>query len=71
MVSIPIVITFAVYLLLILVIGYLASRVTENLADYMLGGRRLSGTVAAFGAGASTACVYTNRERFTDYSSIL
>ncbi len=34
-------------------IGIVASRVTRNLSDYMLGGRRLGGAIAAMGVGAS------------------
>ncbi|RPF20579.1 sodium/proline symporter PutP [Myceligenerans xiligouense] len=41
------------YLALMLGIGYAAFRRTENLDDYMLGGRRLSPGVAALSAGAS------------------
>ena len=52
-VSYPIVVTFIVYLGIVLFIGFLASRQTHNLSDYILGGRSLSGPVAALGAGAS------------------
>ncbi len=46
-------ITFIVYFAIILTIGFVASRRTKNLSDYMLAGRGLSGPVAALGAGAS------------------
>src|SRR5690554_6273244 len=36
-----------------LVIGVIAYRMTNNLSDYVLGGRRLGGAVAALSAGAS------------------
>lgn len=49
----PISIVFFIYIFIIFLIGYIASRVTRNLSDYVLGGRRLSGAVAALGAGAS------------------
>lgn len=45
--------TFIVYLVGMLVIGLLAYRLTSNLSDYVLGGRRLGGGVAALSAGAS------------------
>ncbi|WP_096435031.1 sodium/proline symporter PutP [Alteribacter populi] len=46
-------ITFIVYLVGLLVIGLVAYRMTNNLSDYVLGGRRLGGGVAALSAGAS------------------
>lgn len=46
-------ITFIVYLVGMLVIGLIAYRMTNNLSDYVLGGRRLGGSVAALSAGAS------------------
>ncbi|GAB4393059.1 MAG: sodium/proline symporter PutP [Gammaproteobacteria bacterium] len=49
----PVIVTFATYFLMILAIGYIASRYTNNLSDYVLGGRSLSGPIAALGAGAS------------------
>ncbi|MFV8828668.1 sodium/proline symporter PutP [Alkalihalobacterium sp. APHAB7] len=45
--------TFIIYLVGMLVIGIIAYRLTNNLSDYVLGGRRLSGSVAALSAGAS------------------
>lgn len=42
-----------VYMVAMLLIGYLAYRRTANLTDYMLGGRNLSPTVTALSAGAS------------------
>ncbi|WP_088103303.1 sodium/proline symporter PutP [Halalkalibacter urbisdiaboli] len=47
------IITFVVYLIGMLFIGLLAYRLTSNLKDYVLGGRRLNGSVAALSAGAS------------------
>jgi sodium/proline symporter len=46
-------ITFVVYLVGMLVIGIIAFRLTNNLSDYVLGGRNLGGSVAALSAGAS------------------
>ncbi|WP_209124800.1 sodium/proline symporter PutP [Alkalihalobacillus sp. BA299] len=46
-------ITFTVYLVGMLAIGLIAYRLTNNLSDYVLGGRKLSGSVAALSAGAS------------------
>jgi sodium/proline symporter len=45
--------TFAVYLALMLGIGYFAWRRTDNLSDFVLGGRRLGSWVAALSASAS------------------
>ena len=45
--------TFAVYLVLMLGIGYLGYLSTSNLSDYILGGRRLGSFVTALSAGAS------------------
>ncbi|MFC0469234.1 sodium/proline symporter PutP [Halalkalibacter kiskunsagensis] len=47
------IITFILYLLGMLVIGLVAYKMTSNLSDYVLGGRRLGGSVAALSAGAS------------------
>src|SRR5699024_1286533 len=46
-------ITFIVYLIGILVIGIIMYRMTNNLSDYVLGGRKLGPGVAALSAGAS------------------
>lgn len=43
----------ALYMAGMLYIGYRATKQVQNLDDYMLGGRRLSPTVAALSAGAS------------------
>ena len=51
--SAPLLITFVAYLLGMLTLGVVAYRVTRNLPDYILGGRRLSPVVAALSAGAS------------------
>ncbi len=45
--------TFAAYLVVVLVIGVVAWRRTANLADYILGGRRLGSWVTALSAQAS------------------
>lgn len=44
---------FAVYLAVMLLIGWVAYRQTRDLSDYILGGRRLGRWVAALSAGAS------------------
>ncbi|WP_082388058.1 sodium/proline symporter PutP [Virgibacillus halodenitrificans] len=46
-------ITFIVYLIGMLVIGVIMYRMTNNLSDYVLGGRNLGPGVAALSAGAS------------------
>ncbi|QKS72435.1 sodium/proline symporter PutP [Paenalkalicoccus suaedae] len=51
--STPIIITFIVYLVGMLALGVIAYRLTTNLSDYVLGGRRLGPGVAALSAGAS------------------
>lgn len=47
------VIAFVGYLTLVMVVGIVAFFATRNLSDYVLGGRRLGGAVAALSAGAS------------------
>lgn len=49
----PLYITFSVYILLMVGIGFAAWRYTQNLGDYILGGRRLGSYVTAMSAGAS------------------
>ncbi|KGX88706.1 sodium/proline symporter PutP [Pontibacillus marinus] len=46
-------VTFIIYLIGMLLIGLAAYRLTSNLSDYVLGGRRLGPGVAALSAGAS------------------
>lgn len=46
-------IAFFLYLSLVMAVGVVAWWLTRNLSDYILGGRRLSGPVAALSAGAS------------------
>lgn len=45
--------TFAIYINVMLLIGFIAYRSTHNLGDYILGGRRLGSLVTALSAGAS------------------
>jgi len=47
------VIAFVIYLLVVLGIALVAWHLTRNLSDFVLGGRRLGGAVAALSAGAS------------------
>src|SRR3546814_17054202 len=49
----PLYITFSVYIMLMVGIGFAAWRYTQNLGDYILGGRRLGSYVNAMSAGAS------------------
>ncbi len=51
--SIPTLVTFIAYLIGMLVIGTVSYKLTKNLSDYMLGGRRLGPGVTALSAGAS------------------
>lgn len=49
----PTLISFALYLVGMIAIGGVAWRTTRTLSDFILGGRRLGGVVAALSAGAS------------------
>ncbi|BFU59348.1 MULTISPECIES: sodium/proline symporter PutP [Rodentibacter] len=49
----PTLITFTIYIIGMLLIGVLAYYYTNNLSDYILGGRRLGSFVTAMSAGAS------------------
>src|SRR4249919_3706405 len=51
--STPLVVTFAVYLLAMIAIGFIAWRSTRTFDDYILGGRSLGSYVTALSAGAS------------------
>ena len=51
--SLPTAIAFLIYLVGMLAIGIMAARMTKNVNDYVLGGRRLSAGVTALSAGAS------------------
>ncbi len=51
--STPLFITFGIYLLLMVGIGFVAWRRTKSFDDYILGGRSLGGYVTALSAGAS------------------
>jgi len=51
--NLPTTVTFAVYLLAMLCVGWLGYRATANLSDYILGGRSLGSVVTALSAGAS------------------
>ncbi|WP_308216625.1 sodium/proline symporter PutP [Pseudalkalibacillus decolorationis] len=52
-INIPTLTSIIIYLVAMLLIGYIAAKMTSNLSDYVLGGRRLGGGVAALSAGAS------------------
>ncbi len=47
------IIAFVGYLTVVMLVGVIAFMATRNLSDYVLGGRRLGGAVAALSAGAS------------------
>ena len=49
----PTVVTFIIYIALMILVGVLGYRATRNLSDYILGGRRLGSFVTALSAGAS------------------
>ncbi|PCJ46445.1 MAG: sodium/proline symporter PutP [Gammaproteobacteria bacterium] len=51
--STPTLITFIIYLVGMLAIGIFAYKLTNNLSDYILGGRKLGSAVTALSAGAS------------------
>ena len=51
--QVPLLITFVAYLLLILLLGFMAYRRTHDLSDYILGGRKLGPAVTALSVGAS------------------
>lgn len=51
--ELPLLATFAGYIVIILAIAYISTKLTSNLSDYVLAGRRLSGPVTALAAGAS------------------
>lgn len=49
----PTLITFVIYIAAMVLIGFIAYRSTNNLSDYILGGRSLGSFVTALSAGAS------------------
>lgn len=49
----PLIITFVIYIVGMVAIGFFAWRYTNNLSDYILGGRSLNSVVTALSAGAS------------------
>jgi sodium/proline symporter len=51
--STPLLVTFAIYLLVMVGIGFMAWRSTRSFDDYILGGRSLGSYVTALSAGAS------------------
>ncbi|OAS85635.1 sodium/proline symporter PutP [Metabacillus litoralis] len=52
-INLPTLTAIIIYLIGMLVIGIIAAKMTSNLSDYVLGGRRLSAGVAALSAGSS------------------
>jgi len=51
--STPMLVTFVVYIMAMVLIGFIAYRATKNFSDYILGGRSLGSVVTALSAGAS------------------
>ncbi|MDF7670589.1 sodium/proline symporter PutP [Orbaceae bacterium ESL0721] len=51
--SLPMIVTFAIYIFGMIAIGFYAFRSTQNFGDYILGGRRIGSLVTALSAGAS------------------
>lgn len=51
--SLQMIITFAVYIVGMIAIGFFAFRSTKNFGDYILGGRKIGSFVTALSAGAS------------------
>ncbi|ELY3803389.1 sodium/proline symporter PutP [Cronobacter sakazakii] len=51
--STPMLVTFIIYILGMILIGFIAWRSTKNFDDYILGGRSLGSVVTALSAGAS------------------
>ncbi|MFC0677405.1 sodium/proline symporter PutP [Lysobacter korlensis] len=51
--STPLLVTFSIYLIAMVAIGFVAWRSTHSFDDYILGGRSLGGYVTALSAGAS------------------
>lgn len=49
----PMLVTFAIYIFVMIYIGLIAYRATNNFDDYILGGRSLGSVVTALSAGAS------------------
>ncbi len=52
-INLPTLTAIIIYLVVMLVIGIIAAKMTSNLSDYVLGGRRLTAGVAALSAGSS------------------
>ena len=52
-ISTPMMVTFCVYIIGMVLIGFIAYRSTKNFDDYILGGRSLGSLVTALSAGAS------------------
>jgi sodium/proline symporter len=52
-INLPTLISVIIYLAAMLIIGIIAARMTKDLNDYVLGGRRLGAGVAALSAGSS------------------
>ena len=52
-INIPTLTSIIIYLVAMMIIGIVAARMTKNLQDYVLGGRKLGAGVAALSAGSS------------------
>ncbi len=62
--SIPEITTFCIYLFGMLTVGIIFYRITGNISDYVLGGRRLGGSVAALSAVALQLGVTTSSKSY-------
>ncbi|WP_392566096.1 sodium/proline symporter PutP [Utexia brackfieldae] len=51
--TLPLLVTFLVYISGMIIIGLIAFKATRNFGDYILGGRKIGGFVTALSAGAS------------------
>jgi len=51
--STPLLVTFSIYLFVVVMIGFIAWKSTKDFDDYILGGRSLGPWVVALAAGAS------------------
>lgn len=51
--TLPMLVTFVIYISGMIIIGFIAFRATRNFGDYILGGRKIGSVVTALSAGAS------------------
>ena len=68
--NLPTVVTFVVYLVAMLAIGLVAYKLTSNLSDYVLGGRRLGAGVAALSGFQSVESLWAWVDRVSPVGSV-